>query len=1262
MYIDLSVLNEGITQDKRRLQALATDFIKIDERDTDEMLKFMAQISAQFNYYDQSNNIDGNWEDFFKSDMHVLLIMITRFSMLDYIDRFSAFENRLFVAEDDKGLYTALEDLLNFMLQALNLLSDFRNRLVKAADGGNIANGLEHITFDDEISQLVSYSQQANALTGQKLRISYPEAFLSTGLTAGTENIFSRGNKPGQQILNALPAIKAGFTNIGAKFNNLLSIATFYRENTDLLSVKCEPHMAMCVAFLNLFSSLQQKLNLTTKNHLDFYYKNILGINLRGPEPDTVHLVLDKDATSPDVLLAAGEELLAKVEGQTDPVVFTLDKQTLITGAQIVELKTLILCTHTQIENKELGDLAEVEPYFDAQPFITAAAYLKSKTPSATWPVFGHDKEGLPQNDENIPANGLGILLSSPLLYQPEGRRTITFQIYLEDVSFDGLISYFTKYLNVSKRGADTNSNVLAVSQYLLADAFVIDYTDTKGWKTVEHYTALLDDVERRLTIEIRINKSDEFVDVYNPLIHGGDFDTEWPVFRLMINNYSVNNPFTYLRDVKMRRVTIIADVKGSKAVKLQNSVGPISAVSTGQLFGPMPSVGSYLDIKSSNIFNKYTQGFTITLDWIDLPKEPGGWETFYRAYNKGIVNNSFQIKLSTLTDGKFIPQFANQQQMPLFEATDDGTLKATTQLKVLKSDMKRLYFNKYPLLDKQDITVEKNFTEGALRIELVSPKDAFGHKLFAQIFPEVVIYNAKHKKKLELPNQPYIPAIRSISVDYVLEDSELLGAHDKTDEENDLKIFHIYPFGYTSVYPGRANAPYHLIPDFDYDNNLFIGLTDIKPGQVLTLLFQLDENNLFSKIIENKIVWSYLDNNNWIDFTEKEILFDTTNNFINSGIIEIKLPENFKTGNTILSPKLYWIRAASKINIRSIVKGIYTQAVSATRIVTGNPKGAALLPGSIKTFKRKILGIQSITQPFYSFGGKVTETDEQYYTRVSERLKHGQRLLTCRDIELAILERFPEIYMAKCIDPKAYGTNYIKQHGAGLRVILIPVEKANGSVLNEQPMLNLDTRYRVNKFLQISTPSFLNVIVKSPVYETIKVICAVKLNDSQALDTGLIMNKLNDDIKRFLCPWLFDKSAPFKMGSGIYMVEMINFIKNLPYIKDVSNFALAHFYFEEDADTDELKARVNYSYNDDVYVKSSLPQSVLVPQKKHQITLMGDTDDTKIGISEFAIMDELLVDADNSNDVIKSPAANTADIAGKNDETFDLIISHLLD
>ena len=132
----------------------------------------------------------------------------------------------------------------------------------------------------------------------------------------------------------------------------------------------------------------------------------------------------------------------------------------------------------------------------------------------------------------------------------------------------------------------------------------------------------------------------------------------------------------------------------------------------------------------------------------------------------------------------------------------------------------------------------------------------------------------------------------------------------------------------------------------------------------------------------------------------------------------------------------------------------------------------------------------------------------------------------------------------------------------------------------------------------------------------------------------------------------------------------ILNYLKNLPYIKEVIEFSLAHFYFDEATDDDGIKARVNYTYKDDVYIKGSLPLSVLIPSARHLITVKdiynGDND-KKIGISEFAIMDELLVDEDDGADVIVDVDAGTDEPPideglGDGNNFFDLLISHNLD
>ncbi|WP_179412974.1 hypothetical protein HDF19_11350 [Mucilaginibacter sp. E4BP6] len=1264
MYIDQSLLNDGITQDERRMAALMPDFIKIDERDISDMLRFATELSAQFNYYNINNKIEGNWEDFFRSDPNILLINISKFDMSNYTNLFSKYRDELYIAENEQELLNGLKNLFNFVVHVFDLLKNLRDRLLTMANSSKMSDELLNIvdSFDDELLKLNRYTQEAATLFGEKLQLSLPHYFIKINTSLSANEAVFTGSSTKERIINALPAIKDIFNEMSKKCNHLLGFTKFYLKNHDLLNQEYAPHLALYIAFLHLYEHLQQKLNLTTKDHLDLYYKRILGLHPNNALPDSVHVVFEKDAVATQVPLTVGEEVVAQMAGQQIPAFFTLNESLLITGAQIAELKTLYLAEHIQVKTDN-GTVKEVQVYSGNYPCSTAANFLKNKLPVQTWPVLGEDQDGLAEADKSMDITNIGLMMASPVLYQTEGRRIITFHIYIDDASFSSLIAYFVNYAKV------TGKDLAAVSYQLLSDAFVIDYTDTLGWVTIPKYTASLNEDEKRLEFEVQINKAEQVVDVYKPEIHGGNFDTTWPLFRFLLKNYAANNAFTFLRTIKIIRISIAAEVKGSRAVKLQNNVGPLNASSPSQIFGPLPAVGSYLDIKNSNIFNRYTRTFCIRLDWADLPKEPGGWETYYKAYNNNITNGSFRVNISMLNDGKFVPKEELQQDFSLFETDDSGMgiLSNTTQLKNI--DVKRLDLVKKPLLDKEDTVKDKNFAEGAVRLELISPKDGFGQRLYQIIFPEVVLHNAKKSKKLPLPNPPYIALIRSLTVDYLLEHSETLSAGNaKNADDIDLKVFHVYPFGAKELYPDKRNSPYSLIPDFDQGNNLYIGLIGIKPGQILSLLFQLEENNFTNLAKKTEpVIWSYLDDDNWVYLTGKDVLVDNTNNFINTGIIKIKLPVDLKTGNAILSPQLYWIRASAKgnANVKSKIIGIYPQAVVATRVVSNNPHAAHIPPGAIKTLKNKVIGIQSITQPFQSFGGKKAESDEQFYIRVSERLRHNQKLLTSRDIEQAILDRFPEILLVKCISPQEYTQAYIEEYRPNPRVVLIPKEQVNGLFLSDEPKVNLSIRYQVKKFLEKSVSSFVKIDVENTVYERVKVICTIKFNTDGLTDTGMYIRKFNDDIKRYLCPWLYDGASVFKIGTSIYIGEMLNYLKKLPYIKYITGFSLVHFYYNNAMAEDDKKARiVDYANNNDAYIKGTLPETVLIPSTIHLITVEDDVKHVKAkksGISELAIMDELLVNKYDKSELIREKE-DEGNQANTTKNLFDLIIPHNLD
>src|SRR3546814_17914091 len=56
---------------------------------------------------------------------------------------------------------------------------------------------------------------------------------------------------------------------------------------------KHQPHIALMHTVLQLFGHAQHELNQYGKNHLEYYYKEVLKLKLRKPAPDYAHLIVD---------------------------------------------------------------------------------------------------------------------------------------------------------------------------------------------------------------------------------------------------------------------------------------------------------------------------------------------------------------------------------------------------------------------------------------------------------------------------------------------------------------------------------------------------------------------------------------------------------------------------------------------------------------------------------------------------------------------------------------------------------------------------------------------------------------------------------------------------------------------------------------------------------------------------------------------------------------------------------------------------------
>ena len=1216
---------DGLSQSERLLRMLLPENIEIDSGDPAALMLRAARTAVEFNYYNSANEIDGDWQGFFLSDFNILALMI---SALDYGPRITTYERRLTelrYATDD----ASLRDSSRGLVDAVNSLAD----------------------------ALIFVLEKVTA-------VSLP-VDIATGMNYILENVREIRNRIGTADASPaspasstfLPALQSAFSDLLIRYNRIQEIARYYRRNNDWTAHQYHPQLSLLITFLHLYGYVSAQINRLTRSHLDYYYRDILGLDSIPEIPDQVHLLFAPEVNAGHLYLRAGQELPAKIPGRDAPLKYRLTADITVTKAKIAALRTLFTGDRPifQDDDPEHGLIRNVCLYQGDYPCITPELLLNGNAPAA-WPLFGEDQEELAMDQRSMMDAATGLLLASPIFYLPDGDRTIRVTFYFIPSSFSELSAYITRFAAASRKSEE------AAQHQLLSRTFRIDFTAADGWCAVDSYSVLMPG-SNTLQLLIELGPGVKPLVGYQPAIHGADLQpalespdqrASLPVLRLLINNAAPHNGLSFFRSLQIERIQLQSEVRRFRQIRMQNSIGNLAVENAFQPFGPLPVVGSYLDIRNSNVFNRYTTELSVRLEWMDLPKDPGGFSTWYAGYDTGVTDDSFRVGIGSVVNGTAQPAAIRQQSFPLYSRNPDDNGNGPAPVTWIKDiDMKRLQFTNTPLLAREAEEPDGFFRNGAIRIELQSPPEAFGHALFPRIFPEAAMHNAQwwHKRR-PLPNQPYTPRAKSVSIDYVLQYAEAF--KDPQESGGALRLIHQYPFGFRRIFPGNDLRTISFLPPIDPGGHLHIGLSHVGQGEELSLLFQLEERNFHHTLHDTGTVgFSYLQDDEWVRLDTSSVLSDTTNGFIESGIVRLKLPPRPDFSHSTWPAGLFWLRislqGAGDMGTR--VVAVLPQAATAERIPeqgdtlsaplsspsppSGSPPASgavtnfSLPPGAITNLARKMLGLRQIVQPFPSFSGRAVEQVVAYYTRVSERLRHKRRPLTSLDIEQLVLQRFPSLSVVKCFGASDKRPSIYP--GVDLQVILIPKEGVDGSLYNDQPKVNLAMLFAVKNYLAGFSSPFINIEIGNPVYEKIKISCRIRLADRpDGGSDGYYLKTLHEDIRRYLCPWIYLPGSDVKIGTRIYIPELLTFISRRPYIAELTGFSVVHFFNIKDRATGELQGALIDSAVDKVeYIQGSVPEAVLIPSARHLITLLTGEDDAgpaPTGIRDFSVGEELLV------------------------------------
>jgi hypothetical protein len=601
----------------------------------------------------------------------------------------------------------------------------------------------------------------------------------------------------------------------------------FFNHQLDETGSTTQPHYALFVAFLDLFRVAQDDLNTITARHLDFYYREVLQLQEKPAVPDQAYIIFDLAKNTFTSLIAKDTLLNGGKDGLGKNLDYSVDKNIVVNKAAVKSLKAVYADEQNdyRIYTSPTADSADGQgAAFEGEP---------------RWRTFGRI------GTNNIrPQADFGFAISSPILRMAEGIRTITLR------------------LNFSQ-----NLGVLPS----LTNAFRVSFSGNKEWINGEENSSGSVQVgTNSITIIRTLQPGQAAIIDYNDSLLGTQFDSEWPVMKVLFNT-DTTQAFLYrqLKDKVITSAELKVNAAGVKNLTLFSDQGKLKADKPFEPFGSRPVIGSTFYIGSAEVFSKRLSNLFIDIEWQGLPTSlRSGFSGYYDGYlgdNVDRRNTGFTTNISILDGRVWQPSLGNYGLFNVARPTnnsnpppDNRPLSTTRRISITTNTLSTV--KRDPELETVTVA-DANTFKGFIRLDLAGAD--FGHKDYAASVTTNII-----NRNPRVVNIPYTPTIKSMSLTY--ESSTTIDFSATTQEAFDARIDRyllVQPYGYNELHPflNRQAELNYFVPQFNDEGNLYIGLQGLKPSQVVNILFKVAEGSADPDLEKQPVNWSYL-SNKWLN------------------------------------------------------------------------------------------------------------------------------------------------------------------------------------------------------------------------------------------------------------------------------------------------------------------------------------------------------------------------------------------------------------
>jgi hypothetical protein len=658
------MLNGAPSQLTRLLPSSDAAGARVDGRTLEELRAFAVRMGLLLRFYGLDDRPDGDWSAFFLSDGSILEASLRGAAAPGVEQAYAHMARRVAEAPDAEAKQALLPALFavphalarhaDGWLHALRAIPPSAaarraERRLEAAIAEELGPALRRLRAWEEGAVAtgalpartgLDYSVLAPEWGVQEAR---PDASIFRGAAHA-----DRVDAAVPHLVRAFGELAEGLAGVGGAARGLAPAAP---DGTQ------KPQVALFDAFARLFGTAQATLDGLAPRYADFYYRQVLRERERGPVPDSVYLAfaVQADTASP-AAVPRGTLFPAGTDAEGRALLYAADTPLAVTPAALARVRML-----RAVRGPLLPGPGAPAPGHEPPVVQVLASRLAGKGDAEAvgaalvagegWPTFGAGEAGTAGTLVTAPA-ALGFAVASPELLLTGGRRTVTLA-----VSFTPAPALAERLDAVAAAAGVGRWEALRL---VLEAAFVLSVSTAEGWLALETYTAAAHPpspdgrgASFDLAFELPASVA-PLVPLYaevHPRPDGADAEVnpapDLPTLRAYLRPGAVAvtgpkgtvsvHPLPVVDAMAVRGVDVGARVFGLRDVAVANPEGEVDAAVPFPVFGGTPAPGSFMELRSPELFSKVPETLTVTVDWAGLPANADGFRGWYRDYAIGL-------------------------------------------------------------------------------------------------------------------------------------------------------------------------------------------------------------------------------------------------------------------------------------------------------------------------------------------------------------------------------------------------------------------------------------------------------------------------------------------------------------------------------------------------------------------------------------------------------------------------------------------------